>query len=64
MAIFPIVQSIEFYINKIKGTIKDNATWISLSKQQIIDCCENCLNQSDNKPFEAVYKYIMEHGLV
>ena len=39
MSIFPIVQTIEFHINKMKGTLKNNATWIRFSKQQIIDCC-------------------------
>jgi len=65
--IFAAVASAEFELNKnqvlqyraLNQTLELNANWITLSEQEVIDCCSNCL---EKKLPSRVYAHLIEVG--
>lgn len=66
--IFAAMGSVEFELNKqqvlyyrdLNENLEKDKNWITLSEQEIIDCCSHCL---EKKRPEYVYKYILENGI-
>lgn len=54
--IFAVLTVMEYHINR---EVKNKEEWVELSAQEIIDCCDNCL---EKKP-ENVYTYIKNNGV-
>ncbi len=55
--VFATVALFEFWINR-KRLPSDS--WVTLSEQEIIDCCPDCgVGEQPHK----VFKYVMENGI-
>jgi hypothetical protein len=59
--IFAALTAIEYRINSRKSGDNQSETWVTLSAQQIIDCCSECV--ATRKP-ETVFEYIKMNGVV
>lgn len=57
--IFAALTAIEYQINENQSTA-GNSSWITLSAQEIVDCCSECLVE---KSVENVYRYIISNGV-